>query len=134
MSAMFIDTVYLLALINPNDAWRAKALEWAARISGPLVTTDAVLTELADALCRSDRRAWAVAAIRDLRLDPNVDCLPRSSELFAKGFELYEGRADKDWSLTDCISFVVMHDRKIRQALTADIHFVQAGFEALLRS
>lgn len=133
MSAIFIDTVYLLALINPNDAWRAKALEWAARISGPLVTTDAVLTELADALCRSDRRAWAVAAIRDLRLDPNVEPLPGSSDLFAKGFKLYESRADKDWSLTDCISFVVMRDRKIRQALTADVHFVQAGFEALLR-
>lgn len=133
MSAIFIDTVYLLALINPNDAWRAKALEWAARISAPLVTTDAVVTELADALCRSDRRAWAVAAIRDLRSDPNVKCLPGSSELFTKGFELYEGRADKDWSLTDCISFVVMRDRKIRQALTSDIHFVQAGFEALLR-
>ncbi len=133
MSAIFLDTVYLLALINPNDAWRAKALEWAAKISGPLVTTDAVLTEVADALCRSDRRAWAVAAIRDLRSDPKVTCVPGSAELFGKGFQLYERRADKDWSLTDCISFVVMRDRKIRQALTADIHFMQAGFEAVLR-
>ena len=133
MSAIFLDTVYLLALINPNDAWRAKALEWAAKISGPLVTTDAVLTEVADALCRSDRRAWAVAAIRDLRSDPKVTCVPGSAELFGKGFQLYERRADKDWSLTDCISFVVMKQRRLTDALTTDHHFAQAGFKVLLK-
>jgi uncharacterized protein len=132
-SAVFVDTVHLLALINANDAWRAKALEWAARVSGPLVTTDAVLTEVADALCRSDRRAWAIAAIGDLRSDANVTCVPGSASLFARGLELYAERRDKDWSLTDCISFVVMRDRRIDQALTADLHFVQAGFKALLR-
>lgn len=133
MTALFLDTVYLLALINPNDAWRGKALEWAMKVSAPLVTTDAVLTEVADALSRSDRRAWAVAAIRDLRADANVTCVPGSAALFTRALELYAGRADKDWSLTDCTSFVTMRDRKMRQALTADVHFVQAGFEALLR-
>lgn len=132
-TVIFVDTVYLLALINPNDTWQEKALECAEHISGPLVTTDAVLTELADALCRSDRRAWAVAAIRDLRSDVNVTCVPVTAELFRRGFDLYADRADKDWSLTDCISFVVMQDRKIDQALTADTHFLQAGFRVLLR-
>lgn len=131
--AVFVDTVHLLALINPNDAWRAKALEWAARISEPLVTSEAVLTEVADALCRADRRSWAVAAIKDLRADPDVACVPGSAELFARAFDHYCSRPDKDWSLTDCISFVIMRDRAIDRALTSDVHFVQAGFRALLR-
>lgn len=129
----FLDTVYLLALINPNDAWRPKALQWAARVSGTLVTTDAVLTEVADALCRSAHRHWAVEAIRDLKADSAVSCVPGSVRLFAQGLDLYADRADKDWSLTDCMSFVVMRERRIEQALTADVHFVQAGFRALLR-
>ena len=131
--ATFVDTVYLLALINPNDGWRPKALEWAARISGPLVTTEAVLTEVADALCRSAHRRWALEAIRDLRSDSAVTCVPGSAQLFAQGLDLYGDRVDKDWSLTDCLSFVVMRQRGIDQALTADVHFVQAGFRALLR-
>lgn len=129
----FLDTLYLLALINPSDGWRPKALEWAARVSGPFVTTEAVLTEVADALCRSAHRRWAVEAIRDLRSDSTVTCVPGSAKLFTQGLELYADRADKDWSLTDCLSFVVMGERRIEQALTADIHFVQAGFRALLR-
>jgi uncharacterized protein len=131
--ATFLDTVYLLALINPNDEWRPKALEWAAHVSGALVTTEAVLTEVADALCRSAHRRWAVDAIRDLRSDSAVTCVPGSARLFAHGLDLYADRADKNWSLTDCVSFVVMRERGIRQALTADVHFVQAGFRALLR-
>ena len=129
----FLDTVYLLALINPNDDWRPKALQWAAQISGALVTTEAVLTEVADALCRGAHRRWAVEAIRDLRLDSMVTCVPGSAQLFAKGLGLYADRVDKNWSLTDCLSFIVMRERDIEQALTADIHFVQAGFRALLR-
>ncbi len=129
----FLDTVYLLALINPNDSWRIKALEWSAKAKGPFVTTEAVLVEVADALCRSDRRPWAIEAIKDLRLDRHVRCVPTDATLFTRGFELYASRSDKDWSLTDCISFVVMQDRGIEQALTSDYHFVQAGFKALLR-
>jgi predicted nucleic acid-binding protein len=45
---------------------------------------------------------------------------------------LFLSRPDKEWSLTDCISFVVMEKRDIRQAFTADKHFAKAGFEAML--
>jgi predicted nucleic acid-binding protein len=131
--AIFIDTVYLLALINPNDNWRDRALDWAKRIKEPLVTTEAVLTEVADALSRSDRRRWAVEAIRDLRSDPEVTCVSVTPALFGQAFDLYADRADKDWSLTDCISFATMRARRIERALTADVHFIQGGFQALLR-
>ena len=49
------------------------------------------------------------------------------------GFDLYESRLDKDWSLTDCVSFAVMTQRGLTEALTADHHFEQAGFRAMFK-
>jgi len=130
---LFVDTVYWLALINANDEWHETALDWSARISGRLVTTEAVLTEVADALARADRRRWAIDAIQAVRNDPAITAVGGGTPLFDRAFKLYASRADKDWSLTDCISFVVMKERQLARALTADLHFVQAGFRALLR-
>ena len=55
-----------------------------------------------------------------------------SDDVFDRGADLYDRRPDKDWSLTDCISFEVMTDRAVKEALTGDRHFTQAGFRALL--
>lgn len=130
----FVDTVYVLALLNPRDTWHAKAVDVSHRIRGRLVTTEAVLTEVADALCARSHRTWAVQAIDDLRTDEGVTCVSTDAKLFARGLRLYRERPDKDWSLTDCISFTVMKEHRLKDALTADVHFVQAGFSALLRS
>ena len=59
--------------------------------------------------------------------------IAESSDLWRRGLELFAGRLDKEWSLTDCVSFVVMTDGGIRDALTGDRHFDQAGFNALLK-
>ena len=67
-----------------------------------------------------------------LRANPNITITAASAELFERGCRLYADRPDKDWSLTDCISFVVMEEKAITEALTADHHFEQAGFNALL--
>lgn len=131
--AVFADTVFWLALLNRNDEWHDRALGWSARMTEPLVTTEAVLTEIADALCRADRRRLAVEAIESIRRDRAVRCVSTTAKLFADSVRLYSTRMDKDWSLTDCISFVVMATRRLDRALTADAHFVQAGFRALLR-
>ena len=130
---VFVDTLYWLALINANDQWHQTALDWSARIVGQLVTTEPVLTEVADALSRADQKRWAVDAIRAVRSDPDITTVAGSAALFTRAFDLYASRGDKDWSLTDCMSFVVMKERGIERALTADLHFVQAGFRALLR-
>lgn len=68
-----------------------------------------------------------------LRADPNATIAPPSQTLFDQGLEFYADRPDKGWTLTDCISFVVMQQHGISQALTGDRHFEQAGFQALLR-
>jgi predicted nucleic acid-binding protein len=133
MSHAFLDTAYLLALLNPRDTWHARALTLSQRPHSKLVTTEAVLTEIADALCQRARRTWAVQTIDDLRGDRSVRCVGVDSRLFARALDFYRERDDKDWSLTDCISFVVMGDLRLTDALTSDVHFVQAGFRALLR-
>ncbi len=59
--------------------------------------------------------------------------LQASIHLLEQGLALYTRRSDKDWSLTDCISFVVMKAEGIEEALTGDHHFEQGGFVALLK-
>lgn len=70
--------------------------------------------------------------LQSLEADPNVTIVPLSEDLYAQAFHLYRERPDKEWGLTDCISFIAMRARKITEALTTDEHFQQAGFIALL--
>jgi hypothetical protein len=88
--------------------------------------------EFADALAESASRSLVAPFIRRLAEDTKVEIVPASPELFQRGLQLYEERQDKGWTLTDCISFVVMRDMNLTSALTGDHHFVQAGFSALL--
>jgi hypothetical protein len=108
-------------------------VELTDRLTGRLVTTDWVLTELADGLSRAKTRGALIRFIENHRIDPAVRIVPAGRQLLSRGWDLYRRRRDKEWSLTDCISFVVMQDRGITDALTGDHHFVHAGFRALLK-
>lgn len=129
---VFVDTFALLAMLNPADARHEAAMRWFRVSTRPLVVTEWVLTELADALCEVRTRRAAVEVERRMRSERRVKVVDSSAELFRRGLELYGDRPDQEWSLTDCISFVVMKDRHIKEALTGDHHFEQAGFVALL--
>jgi predicted nucleic acid-binding protein len=74
-----------------------------------------------------------VALEARLRSDSRFTVIPATAQLFDDGLELYRHRPDKDWSLTDCIPFMVMQQRGIVEAFTGDHHFEQAGFVALLK-
>jgi predicted nucleic acid-binding protein len=133
MTTWFADTFYFLALANPNDPAHSQSRELATKIPGSLITTAWVVTELADALsapinCPAFLRLW-----RRLRANPAVEIIPPDPALFERGIALFERRPDKEWSLTDCISIVVMTERGLGEALTGDHHFEPAGFRALLR-
>ena len=130
---IFADTFYLLALFNSGDDAHGAAVAFAQRFSGRLLTTAWVLTEVADALANQANRKAAIDFLDDLRVAPNLRILRPSAVLFRNGYELYRSRTDKEWSLTDCISFVVMADHGVTEALTGDRHFEQAGFKALLK-
>ena len=133
MIPVFADTYYFLALRNPKDEGHARAVETTGRLAGRRVMTTAwVLTEMADALAKPANRAGFVELMAILADDPDVEVVPPSPDLFERGVALYAGRPDKAWSLTDCISFAVMADLGLDEALTGDHHFEQAGFRALL--
>lgn len=131
---ILVDTGFFLAFVQPRDALHARASGWAAYLSEPLVVTEYVLWEAVNALSAPADRPKAHVLLEHVRATAAYELVPASAELTAAGVKLHADRPDKAWSLTDCISFVVMAERGIRQALAYDHHFEQAGFEALLRS
>lgn len=133
MRSVFADSFYFFALVNEKDPARAKAHEFAQGYTEIVVTTGWVLTEVADGLAHPDNRPAFLRILDTLRAEPNVRIIPFDEALFDAGITLYRNRADKQWSLTDCISFVVMEREGITDALTGDRHFEQAGFVALLK-
>ena len=108
----------------------AKALDLGRQNHGPLATTAWVLTEVADGLAATPRRKVFRRLLDDLEANEANLVVPANAETFEKGVEIYHARPDKQWSLTDCISFVIMAEEHITEAMTGDRHFEQAGFKA----
>ena len=138
MTVAFADTFYYLALLSKTDAAHPRAVELARSRRLRTVTTDWVLTERASAYPTGDAVASPTDRVRfapfveKLRTSPFGTVVPFSAELFDRGIALYSERRDKEWSLTDCLSFVVMQEHGLTDALTGDRHFEQAGFRRLL--
>lgn len=130
---VFADTYYYLALIIPRAEKHQQAVAFAEQFTGQLVTTAWVMAEVANALGETRHRATFPRLLDGLRHNPQSVVVPPDAALFDQGVELYRQRPDKGWSLTDCISFLVMKQEGITEALTGDHHFEQAGFAALLK-
>ena len=136
MRQIFADTAYWLALTNPFDQHHEKATRASASLQGKrIVTSDAVLTEYLNALADkgSTFRLAAVRSVETILRNPGVIVIAQTRKLFMKGFALYKARADKGYSLTDCVSMAIMRQQKITNALTTDHHFEQEGFGVLMR-
>jgi len=132
---VFLDAAYAIALSVPKDLYHQHAILLADRLEAArtrLVTTRAVLLEIGNALSKLRYRYAAVELLQALERDPQVMIVPLSEGLYGDAFALYVQRPDKEWGLTDCVSFVLMQQRRITEALTTDEHFQQAGFRALL--
>ena len=132
MNSIFVDTFYFLAFVNRKDKSHAKCIAFSQTSDRPLITTTWVLLELGDALRHGHDRVVFSALLDDLARDPDTVVIPADQTLFDKALELFHARPDKEWSLTDCTSFVVMQEQGLTEALTSDHHFEQAGFTALL--
>jgi predicted nucleic acid-binding protein len=136
MKKVFADTFYWAALINPRDQWHESALRVRERIHGEvrLVTTESILIELMNYYCEygGEMRNVVVEDIRDIMVDSNITYVEHGPTTFLDAITLYEQRPDKGYSLTDCISMLVMRDHGISEVLTHDGHFEQEGFVVLL--
>jgi predicted nucleic acid-binding protein len=131
---IFIDTAYVIALINRRDKYHTQARQLARQLAGyPLLVTDSVLLEVGNALARHFRQE-AVAIVEQFLNSPEVEIVYTTPALFAAAFDRYKKYIDKEWGLVDCISFEVMEARGIHQALTSDQHFMQANFVVLMKS
>lgn len=132
MTAVFADTFFYVALLSRRDNRHRMALDWASQQRTRIVTTQFVLLEVAN-FCRSPRdRQRFSAFVQALKTNPVTSTIPCDASWFRKGLDLFSSRLDKEWSLTDCISFVVMDEHGLTQALTDDHHFAQAGYSVLL--
>jgi hypothetical protein len=133
MRRVFLDTSFFIALVIDTDAYHDRALRWRKRVSPLSISTEFVLIEFLDGLSHVGLRQRAIRTIEFLRQDSKVMIVPLSSALLNRAISLYAGHQDKEWGITDCVSFIVMNDEESRDALTSDRHFEQAGFRALLR-
>ena len=129
---IFADTGYFIALLKERDELHERAVRWAA-LNEAILTTDYVLIEVADACSAPIMRRRLHAFLNVIRGSQDFEIVPATPELLAAGIALHAARPDKEWSLTDCLSFVVLQQRGLVRALAYDHHFEQAGFEALLR-
>lgn len=135
-NSFFLDTSYSIALIIERDQFHSRAVELSFEIEekkAGIVTTQGILLEIGNALAKIKYRKKAVRLLQELESDKRTSIVDLTPDLYDRAFELFRDRTDKDWSLVDCISFVVMREKGINDALTGDEHFVQAGFRALLR-
>jgi uncharacterized protein len=117
----------------PRDAHHTRAVELSHANRATIITNEFVIVELANFFSGTNGRSTATMFVESLRSDPDTIIIPVSSELLERGFGLFKRRPDKEWSLTDCISFVVMEEHGVKEALTSDADFEQAGFAALLQ-
>ncbi len=133
---IFLDTAFAIALALETDAFHEEALVLADEIETReihLITTRAIMLEIGNALSRSDYRKTAIEILESLELDKKVTIVPLTEELYKAAYKLYSSRADKEWGMTDCLSFTVMQQFNLTDSLTTDRHFRQAGFNPLMR-
>ncbi len=130
---IFVDTGWLLGLINPADQHRRASTAALRDVTGPLLTTSYVLVELWNGCSQPKLRQSCGKTLDALVGNVRLEVVHVSPHLHAVGLDLYRARPDKAWSLTDCVSFVLMRERGVWEALAFDAHFGQAGFVPLLR-
>ena len=136
MNLVFADTQFFVGRINPLDQWHSQAESaWQdlLKANTSFLTTSLVLIEMADGLSRIRQRSLAIDLYDRLRSSQQVEIIQVVQATEEQAWDLFRERQDKDWGMTDCVSFVVMRDRDLQEAFTNDRHFEQAGFIRLLR-
>jgi len=135
MKKVFADTDYWVAILNFHEQLHAKARAVSLKANDRIVTSEMVLTELlAFYSAKGEQlRDGAATFVERMRQSPNVTIVPQSSAQFQEALAVYKQYRDKQWSLTDCASILIMREESITEVLSNDQHFEQAGFHALLR-
>ena len=128
----FIDTSFVLALVNKNDIYYEQANKWLSKLrKTEFWISDAIILEIGNSLSRTYRET-AVLFIRNCYESENMNVAGVNQDLIEEALNMYEDYSDKYWGLVDCTSFLIMKKNRIKKVLTTDNHFIQAGFEVCL--
>ena len=130
---IFADAGWFIALVDPKDGLHLRPIRWFHAVDQPIITTRYVLPETFNALSDLAKRRRCHELLASIISESDVSVVTVTPDLFDLGVHLHRERSDKTWSLTDCISFVLMQQQGVAAALAHDHHFEQAGYEALLR-
>ena len=131
---LLLDATFIAGYLNVRDQHHDAARRCIKLVkeAGEIVITDAVLIEVGNLLCSTRQRQQAAQFIEACFTTANITVVTVDSELLHRALQFFRNHEDKEWGLTDCISFVVMHDLKLTAAVSADSDFRQAGFRALM--
>ncbi|MBE9099576.1 type II toxin-antitoxin system VapC family toxin [Vacuolonema iberomarrocanum] len=130
---MLLDTSGLLCYIHRDERQHDQAVRLVHDAGNRLLTHSHVLAELvALALVRRFPRSQVLAFVMDLVDNPDIEMIWVDEQLHRKAMQLLVDRKDKTYSLCDAVSFVLMRQRGVSEALTTDRHFEQEGFARLL--
>lgn len=129
---IFVDSYFYIAFLNERDPDHARVVAASRSIRERLLTTEFVLVEVANALAGTSFRKRVVDFLTTIERQPWITVAWSNRTVLRAGLDLYANRPDKEWSLTDCVSFVTMKEAQVTDALTHDHHFSQAGFRVLL--
>ncbi len=134
MTPLFLDTSYLIAVESTDDQYhKAASAHWRSLLKSPrrLVTSSYVLVEVVTLLNNRRSHSKAVELGNNLLSSRLFNVVHVNEELFYEAWRYFQKYKDKRYSLTDCVSFVLMDKLGIEEALTCDKHFAQAGFRKL---
>ena len=134
MKIIFADSFYWIALLSPKDTWHSRVIEWSQSYPDvSLVITDGIIDEIFAHFSKQGDilRGKVIELYQNILDEPNIQLIAYNQELRQAGIELYQKRPDKGYSLTDCISMVIMKKLNISEVLTNDKHFSQEGFTIL---
>lgn len=132
---VYVDAGGWIALVNRRDALHTQAVRiYKQRLQEQcqIITASVVLLEVGNWLSPAPLRGLAIDLLHSIEQSSLIEVVHVTPDLYARGWELYSNRLDKDWGMIDCISFVIMQERNLTEALTGDHHFEQAGFNVLL--
>lgn len=130
---IFVDSNFIIAWVNESDALHERAINLLEKYRDEeWLTTDCVLLEVGNSLARNFR-GKAIEVIENFLEYESITVVNLDPDLFHRSFDLYKRRSDKEWGLIDCVSFVIMTEFGVNEALAYDKHFGQAGISALMR-
>jgi predicted nucleic acid-binding protein len=131
-NSLFIDTSGWMALLRADEPQHTDAVK-IFDSSKQFITTNYVLAELIPlANSRGIQRSTSYRFVKEIESSELVTIVWIDIELHGQAMDLLETRLDKSYSLCDAVSFVVMREYKLTDALTTDRHFQQEGFARML--